>query len=319
MKEIGGYFGLEQLPGSEYHADLIAVNNARNALLYVLKARGVQKLYLPYYMCDSVARMCDREGFAYEHYHIARDFRPVFDRMLQEGEALYIVNYFGQIDIDEAVTLQRRHGTIIFDNVQAFFQRPVAGMDTVYSCRKFFGVPDGGYVATNARLQDELPEDRSGDRMKHLLGRYEGCASDYYADFKANDKSFDRLELRGMSRLTHGILGAIDYEAVRKRREQNYATLHQRLGSHNKLNLRMPVGPYAYPFYCQRGMEAKKLLAQKKIYVATLWPNVLKEKAPLEKDYAANILPLPCDQRYGSEEMEYMAAEIQMCCIELGV
>ena len=155
--------------------------------------------------------------------------------------------------------------------------------------------------------------------MKHLLGRYEGCASDYYADFKANDKSFDRLELRGMSRLTHGILGAIDYEAVRKRREQNYATLHQRLGSHNKLNLRMPVGPYAYPFYCQRGMEAKKLLAQKKIYVATLWPNVLKEKAPLEKDYAANILPLPCDQRYGSEEMEYMAAEIQMCCIELGV
>ena len=35
--EIGGYFGLEPLISNEYYKDLIALNTARNALLYILK------------------------------------------------------------------------------------------------------------------------------------------------------------------------------------------------------------------------------------------------------------------------------------------
>jgi len=40
--------------------------------------------------------------------------------------------------------------------------------------------------------------------------------------------------------------------------------------------------------------------------VATYWPNVFNwcENKTLEFDLAKNILPLPIDQRYGSEEME---------------
>ena len=34
IKEIGGYFGLEELISNEYYPDLAAVNNARCALLY---------------------------------------------------------------------------------------------------------------------------------------------------------------------------------------------------------------------------------------------------------------------------------------------
>lgn len=37
--EIGGYFGLEPLISNEYYKDLIALNTARNALLFILKAR----------------------------------------------------------------------------------------------------------------------------------------------------------------------------------------------------------------------------------------------------------------------------------------
>ena len=32
------------------------------------------------------------------------------------------------------------------------------------------------------------------------------------------------------------------------------------------------------------------------------------DRDSLEYHWAADILPLPCDQRYGPEEMEYMAA-----------
>ena len=307
MKEIGGYFGLEEFSGKEYYPDLIAVNNARNALLYLLKARGIRKLYIPYFLCNSVSGVCEREGYAYEYYGIGENFTPIFDKKLDEGEYLYVVNYYGQICDETVKELERKHKRIILDNVQAFFHKPMPGIDTVYSCRKFFGVPDGGYVSTDARIDGELATDVSMDRMKHVLGRYEGeCANDYYSDFKANDRSFIDLELKSMSSLTHNILRAIDYSAVKSKREENFKILHSALGEKNKLNIRIPTGPYAYPFYCENGMEIKRQLAQKKIFVATLWPNVLNMTDSLEKDYAENILPLPCDQRYSAEDMEFI-------------
>lgn len=303
MKEIGGYFELERFSGKEYHADLLALNNGRCALLYLLKARKIKKLYIPYFLCDSVSDLCDRYGYAYEYYPISRDFLPVFDKMLQEGEWLYIVNFYGQISNAQLAQLQKRYRYVIFDNIHAFFQKPIPGVDTLYSCRKFFGVPDGGYLATDIKLEEALEQDVSKNRMRHILGRFEGCATDYYADFKGNDSSFAQLPLRGMSELTHNLLRGIDYDAVREKRNENYRYLADALGAGNPLPLTMPDGPYAYPFYCPNGMEMKKRLAEKKIYVATLWPNVLELDGTLEKDYAENILPLPCDQRYGVEDM----------------
>lgn len=313
MKEIGGYFGLEEFSGREYHSGLLALNNGRSGLLYLLKARKIRKLYLPRYLCDSVSGICGQYGFDFEFYSIGKDFLPVFDRELAPEEYLYVVNYYGQITNEMALELKARYGRIIFDNVHAFFQPPVPGIDTIYSCRKFFGVPDGGYVSTDAVLEETLETDVSKDRMKHVLGRFEGVASDYHADFKANDRAFTRLPLRQMSALTHNLLRAVDYEAVRQRRNENFALLHKHLGHRNPLNSMAPEGPYAYPFYCENGMELKKALAAKKIYVATLWPNVLENGSPLEQDYTRNILPLPCDQRYGPEDMMRIIEEVSKC------
>ena len=39
MKEIGGYFQLEEMPGEEYYPDLYRVNLGRTALLWLLKSR----------------------------------------------------------------------------------------------------------------------------------------------------------------------------------------------------------------------------------------------------------------------------------------
>lgn len=314
MKEIGGYFGLEQFSGEEYYPELVAVNNARNALLYILKARQVKKLYIPYFLCDSVSKMCDREGYAYEYYSIGKDLLPAFEGNLEESEYLYIVNFYGQIDNSRVIELKNKYKNIILDNVQAFFQSPIKGIDTVYSCRKFFGVPDGGYVATDARIDGDMGIDVSLNRMRHVLGRYDGrSASDYYSDFQANDEAFETLELRGMSKLTHNLLRVVDYKSVCKKRESNFKALHEGLGELNGIKPTIPVGPYAYPFYCKNGKKIRKELAQKKIFIATLWPNVLETEAMLERDLAANILPLPCDQRYDSEDMKRVVKEILLC------
>jgi hypothetical protein len=313
MKEIGGYFGLEQLVSNEYYSDLISFNNGRNALLYLLKAKNIKKLYIPYYLCNSVSDMCSRNDYKFEYYNIDDEFMPVFNRLLNNDEYLYIVNYYGQLTDEKVIDLKRQYLQIILDNIQAFFQKPVAGIDTIYSCRKFFGVPDGGYLSTHTRRNEELEIDVSRDRMTHILGRYEGAALDYYSYFQNNDASFKIEPLKYMSKLTHNILGAIDYERVRKIRNENYAYLDSELGGQNKLNLIASDGAFAYPFYVENGIDIRKALAQKKIYIPTLWPNVLADTPEdwIEHDYAVNILPLPCDQRYGIEDMKYLVVSLK--------
>ena len=312
VKEIGGYFGLEKLISNEYYPDLAAVNNARCALLYIIEARHYNKVYLPYFLCDSVKLVLEREKIPFEEYRIDRTFFPLLDISTKPGEVVYIVNYYGLLCEEQLVSLKNRYGNIVVDNAQAFFARPIKGIDTLYSCRKFFGVPDGGYAYTEAEYHKDIPIDVSMGRMKHILGRFEGnSASDYYDFFNNNDESFKEIELRYMSKLTHNILGAIDYQAAKRRREDNFLFLSKALGGKNRLQIECPVGPYAYPFYIHDGMTVKKQLAKRKIYVATLWPNVLGTGLDIETEFTENILPLPCDQRYSEEDMQRVAAAVR--------
>ena len=89
-------------------------------------------------------------------------------------------------------------------------------------------------MSTNIKLVEDIKNDFSGNRMKHLLGRYEHNASDFYMDFNKIEESFDYEELKYMSKLTLNILGAIDYERVRRIRNENYGFLGKQLK--NKIN-----------------------------------------------------------------------------------
>lgn len=137
MKEIGGYFGLEQLISNEYYKDLIPLNTGRNALLHLLKTRGINKIYISYYLCNSMGDMCVRNGYKLEYYKIDAEFMPIFNKTLADDEYLYVVNYYGQLTNGKVLGLKQQFAQIILDNTQAFFQKPLDEIDTIYSCRKF--------------------------------------------------------------------------------------------------------------------------------------------------------------------------------------
>lgn len=208
----------------------------------VTAAFVAEKMGLPFQCSYQSAEILQDK--AYSYYKVGRNFLPDFETDLGSNDYIYIVNYYGQISNDILLQLKEKYKNIIFDNVQAFFQKPVQEIDTIYSCRKFFGVPDGAYLSTDCFLEEDLPEDVSSGRLKHLLGRFEsGSASDYYQDFQKNDDFFKTLELRKLSKLTHNILGAIDYENVRKKREQNYNYLYEHLKNYNEyINFKKKTG-----------------------------------------------------------------------------
>ena len=145
--EIGGYFGLELNPSNVcfLHSDGYCVNSGKNALrLIVEHLSGISKIWLPYYTCEVILELIQEEHIPYEFYSINRSLEMAEEVQLHEQEYLLLTNYFGIKDkyiLDMAAKYGDR---LIVDNAQAFFCEPIQGIKTIYSPRKYVGVPDGG-------------------------------------------------------------------------------------------------------------------------------------------------------------------------------
>ena len=149
--------------------------------------------------------------------------------------------------------------------------------------------------------------------LRFLLGRFERTAGEFYREYNANNQFFATEPIKRMSKLTDNLLHGIDYEKVERKRRENYAYLHKRLGGMNQLNVKNAA--FMYPLMVENGAAIRKMLQAKKIFIPTLWPTVFKVAKPTDVEYTMteNILPLPIDQRYGIEDMEYMVQEVLKC------
>ena len=307
MEAIGGYFSLELPQREEYHKNAIRLNTGRNCLEYILRVRGYKKVHVPFYTCEAVMEPINKLGIPYEFYHIDIHFE-IKDRFaLKEGEALLYTNYFGLKQRYVEHLAEKVGSRLIVDNTQAFYAKPVAGIDTFYTCRKFFGVPDGAYLYCDKELDEEIEQDYSYDRVAHLVKRIDLSAEEGFKDFRRVDDGLDNQPIRKMSKLTQRMMQGIDYEAAAKCRRANFQLLHNAFGKVNNLELRLEddAVPMVYPYLVPvEGLREK--LIENKIFVARYWPNVLEWTKPDDIDYqlAYQMQPLPIDQRNGIEQME---------------
>ena len=313
MKEIGGYIELDTYHHPMLHEDAIQLNCGRNCLAYLFKSRGIKRIKVPFFICDSIINICDREGVEKKYYHIGLDFKPVSDLQLENDEWLYLVNYYGQLSNDVIKGYIDRYDRVIVDQANGYFEDPLPHIDTLYTCRKWFGVSDGALLYTDTVLNDELPQDESYNRMRFLLGRYERNADEFYNEYTANNAFFRNEPVKKMSKLTYNLLHGIDYGEVKKRRKENFEYLHERLHRINHLSLQTAM--FMYPLMIKNGSEIRKRLQTEKIYIPILWPTVFNicTQDDVEYKMSENILPLPIDQRYDISDMEYLTEKIFGC------
>ncbi len=303
---IGGYFELELPLREEYHKDALRLNSGKNCLEYILRCRKYHKVYIPYYTCDVVLKPFQKLGIAYQFYHINLQFEIADEIELQEGEALLYTNYYGLKQRYVEKIVERYGKRMIIDNTQAFFAKPMEGIDTFYTCRKFFGVSDGAYLYTNATLIEELKQSTSYHTISHLIKRIDLSPEDGFEDYHRNEENLEHEEIMLMSCFTERMMQSIDYKAVAERRRVNFQYLYETLQSSNLLAFKMEndAVPMIYPYWGSvKGLREK--LIENKIFVARYWPNVLEWCLNNDIDYqlAHLMLPLPIDQRYGENEM----------------
>ena len=310
MREIGGYFELELGCGKELYTDGIRLNSARNCLRYLIRKRNIKKIQIPAYTCPVVWEVLEDEGCEIIYYDIDENMLPGVE--LDKDVYVLYTNYFG-VCFEQAQYISSKYKKVIIDNAQAFFENGENTVDSFNSSRKFFGVPDGGYLSTNLPYDDELEYDHSYERAGHLLKRIDKSASEAYEVYRNNESVIDSEDIKLMSKLTQRILSSIDYENCKKTRISNFKYLHNCFKDINCFKIEDAHRPaMVYPLLVKSMDDDKKVrseLIEDNIYIARYWAGQ-KDRGygdRLEK----YLLPLPIDQRYSFEEMEYMVNKIK--------
>ena len=305
---IGGFLELEGNPYS-FYPDAVELNSGRNALRYIIRVNAYSSLAIPRYICPAVPQALKNEGCRIVYYSIDENLCPL--DVPPDPIPLLYVNYFG-LKSEFAHHLSVTRSRLILDNSQAFFFN-IAKIDALYSPRKFFGVPDGGYaIVSNKSLALTLEQDCSNGRCSHLLQRAEGKLDQAYSNFQLNEVLIESLPLQKMSVVTKRLLSMIDYMWCAQKRRKNFVVLHDLLGSFNMLSLKLEVDdvPLVYPLLLPSDSSmVKEKLLRMKIFIPTFWSGMLETEnmRAFERSLESNLLPLPLDHRYSQEDVANVA------------
>ncbi len=315
--DIGSFIELQLPKGLEYYSqkeDIARLNTGRSALWHAFRVTGARAIWIPYYQCDTVRDTFIKHDVEVKYYHTDYDWNPI-DLCLEEDEAALFVNYYGimsNIRMRELASLSKHP---IIDNCQAFFCEPIEGAMNIYSCRKFVGVPDGAYVIGKGagKFVDEYSQCYSSDTAAFLLMRIEyGCEGKGYEARSVNEHRIDAENCMKMSKLTRTILDGTDYGYIQRKRRENFAYAHELLGGINQLNPLQYYDentvPMVYPLVVEDDALIQKLFTAKH-FQGHWWSYICDEhpEESFEHWISRYVIPVTIDQRYGREELEYLA------------
>ena len=308
-KEMGSFIPLELSSKKEYHGELIAVNSGRSAFDLVFQKYDIRKVWIPALICDAVIEAVRRARIPYDFYLLNEDFMPKTEIQLGDNDWIICVNYF-DLFRNNVSNMHQIYKRVLVDCVQSFFYKPQMDCPTVYSCRKFFGVADGGYAQVNDNKFD-MEQDVSWERYGFLLQRLDSPTNlPCRAGYLGNEKKIAQSGLKRMSRLTQSMMSSIDYKRVIRKRQENFKYLHQQLGAINQYPIAelFESVPMIYPLLISK-CKMQERLADSGIYTARFWAEVLGRvpEDSWEAWWVSNLIPLPIDQRYDLQDMEYLA------------
>ena len=316
--EIGGYFELElSSRKKEKYPDAIKYQSARAAFSSVVENFSASTFWMPYYICNSMLYPLQKKNIKVKFYSIDIDLMPKENIELKKDDIILYVNYFGICKKNQLEFIKKfKKNQIIFDHSHSFYQKPSDVLATLYSPRKFFGLPDGGLLLTSLPIQPPEEEDfESIKRMQHLLIRLGFNAEKGYQDYIKSENSLSNPSPMKMSKITNNIYKSINFEAARRKRNKNFHLIHSFLKNSNELviNSNYINGPLAYPYLKKNNEEIRKKLLKNKIFTPTYWNDCLERVKKIDVEFylTRNLIPIPCDQRISKKDIETILDVIQ--------
>ncbi len=310
--EIGGYFGLDLPCYEELYPDALKLQSGRAAIRAVLECANIRRVFLPSYICDSVIKAVVDSGAKIEFYALDESLYPKdLPATIPEQAVVLYVNYFGLCAKNIAKLLKVIPGRhLIVDNSQALFEPHEKVLATIYSPRKFVGVPDGGLLAVSPSLDLAPPASEDQDsieRMRPLLVRMAYSAREGYSDFQKIPISLQDTTPLAMSRLTQRLMRSISWQQVAQRRKENFLIMAQKLGAINDVHWEPSEHevPMCYPLMLHgQTNKIRAELSAQNIFIPIYWQDALPRVNPvlIEARCIHQTLFLPIDQRMKPEQ-----------------
>lgn len=309
LDPIGGFFELESfINGSSYHNNAIALTTGRACIALILELTKPTRIYIPFYVCNSVIDPIKKSGIEYIFYEINKDLEPKKVPNLSNSELFLCINYFG-LKGDYCNKIAATYGEkIIIDDTHNFFNKGRQGAYSFTSARKYFGTPDGSYLyGVSKKCIEKIPRNNNVSIL-HNIERLEKRYESAYILYKKSESLFDST-IKKISYISEIILNSIDYEHIKEKRIENYKYLQENIGFLNTFSLPYLSeidAPFCYPFVPEKGID-KQELHQVGLFIPTFWSDVSKRNIDgyeFEKHLSLQMLPLPIDHRYGREEMK---------------
>ncbi len=301
-----------------------------------------KRCLMPAYMCDSVFLPFQHRGWELIFYTVDRGLmsygEELFRLALERDPGLIFIHpYYGTDTCREMrvhLKALRKSGILVMEDVTQSYYLDGAGRDADFvigSLRKWYAVPDGGFVAADIPLAEdvlEAGETYAHDRLTPLTEKWNYLNDETFAGKpreerqaqktayldrnRALERDLDRYTgIRRMSQISRSILSEIDEKAAAAKRAENYAYLYEKISGMRQLRPVLPKeggeAPLYFPIYVRKHEDLQDFLRGQDIYAPILWPVGEENRSALvgDEDYIyRHMLALPVDQRYGIEEMD---------------
>ncbi len=311
---IGGYNQLSLASlNTQLHNKAFKYQSARAALYAYLCAEKIKILYLPNYICDSIIPAIKSLNIDIRIYPISKELLPINMRKnLKESDSrVLIVNYFGLLSKQIKKLITEEPSWFIIDNSQALFCEHIEGTTSIYSPRKFLGIPDGGFLRTSVNIN--MPEGffDASKNIGHLLLRAAGDTQTGYGQFLQAEQALECFIPKKTSIISTYLIKCADIKAIKKMRRRNYELLVQRFKSLNQLRLSLDEQvPLCYPLKLAFKVDyICKALIEDAIFLPRYWQSQFSGE--IGQCMFENTLFLPIDERLTEDNVKQLSDIIE--------
>jgi len=336
---VGGMFGLGEMrylrtsPPSFLGDLAVFLVNASSGIWLLIRTLSPSQVWMPSYLCDSMLKAVDNGATTVKFYEMNYDLMIPSLEWIEDvgpGDLIVFIDYFGfPGDTSFVGPAKERGAWILEDASQALLSNVGQFSDFVlFSPRKFLGVPDGGVLVVDQKTKfnsitlDSPPatwclKTLAASILRRDFDLYGGTYR-WFELFQETEAEFP-IGPYAMSELSKMLLWhSFDYLMISERRVANYQQLSKALGT-IALSPSLPaeVVPLGFPIRLNERDRVRRGLFARDVYPSVHWPiqGVVPERFKDSHRLAAEIMTLPCDQRYDNSDMDRMA---QIICDVLG-
>lgn len=337
--EIGSEFWIDNEPMIENHeipswltkfGNLTFTSSGRAAILHVLKNIKIQNknVLLPSYLCDSIVNSFLKSGYKCFFYDINRDLSINLESIykFENIGIFYHLGYFGfatNKSCKSVLTNLKKRGIIIIEDVthSLFLDFDNFEENDFYigSIRKWFGIPDGGFVASKKYELPKLGFNNSEfyrlrlDALilkKHYIDVFNNIEKTVFLEKfdKAEDFLDNNWDVNGISELSLNIIENLDIKDLQKRRIENYNYLYDNFEISNNIEIINPRAtinacPLFFTILILKNRDSfRDVLIKHNVYCPIHWGKI--DNINVNEFLYDHELSIPCDQRYNLSDMD---------------